>query len=308
MLPHVLQPRNYGAPVAALTIDGLVISSFNQESRNWESAFLRGAHNFLIHVKEVDLLTGEIVRESAPTPVRETDLIKFVVNGGSERHFQDFSQGYFKTKPEFIRLQEDDSYDYRWVVDVTSEIPHGEFVDLKRPADDRVTIVTVPNALFYTKRVTQDSVVFTLEGSDPTVASDPNRFVLGRTNELIGAVLYAEAPGGIEINYVDTGEPVVDFPMPYDAGFFYDISMMNMDLGGENGEGEHAGAGAYVEGDFNQVYKLFDFSTEHKFQIFAPIPPDSLEDNRTLDGDCHGTGSGGGGGLAPHSLLGLIGG
>src|SRR5205085_4566518 len=172
--------------LTSLIINGLAHASYNEENRKCKIVFLRGVrHNFLMLAKKVNLLTGEIVAESAPVPVLQEQRVEFVVGGGSDSHLRDFAQGYFKTKPEFIRLQEDDSYDYRWVVDVTSEVPHGKFVNLKPPVDEGVTLVTVPNALFYTKRVTQDSVVFTLEGGDPTNESDPHRFVLGRTNELI---------------------------------------------------------------------------------------------------------------------------
>src|SRR5437763_17170812 len=117
MLPHVLQPGDYGTPVAALTIDGLALSSFNEEQSKWEIVFLRGVrHNFLMLAKKVNLLTGEIVDESAPVSVLQKKLVEFVVNGGSNRHLGNFAQVYFKTKPEFIGLQVDDSYDYRWMV------------------------------------------------------------------------------------------------------------------------------------------------------------------------------------------------
>lgn len=301
MLPHILQPQHYGTPVAALTIDGLVVCCFNRDLKKWELAFLRDAHDFQLSARRVNLVTGEIVAEADRGPVREdAKLIELNVSGGSNRHFEDFAQGHFRVKPDFVRLQEDESYDYRWVVDATStEVTHGDFVDFAQTASEQqISLVTVPNALFYTKRVTQESIVFARQGVDPATGGT----VFGRTNELIGAAVYASAPGTIELKYADTGEPVFpDFEMSFTPGFFYDIFMMNMDQGDDNVEPAPNTSKHYLEGDFDCLYKLFDFDG-NKVQNFAPVDGDL----RTSQGDCHGTGMGGGGRAAPDSLLPLV--
>jgi hypothetical protein len=305
MLPQVLQKDEYGTPVAALSLDGLLVTCFNRDSKNWEIALIRGGHELELVARSVNLKTGEIVAQSAFGPIREdAKLIQFKVTRGSENHLKEFERGYFffKDKPRFDRTKEDDSIDYRWVVDAMTDIPHGNFVEVKKPKDEVITLVTVPNALFYTKRVTQDTVFFAPDGSDP--ANDPAKFIFGRMNELIGAALYASDPHDIEITYADTGEPVFpDFPMPFKDGFFYDISLMNRDPQG--GGATHASVGAaYSEGDFLEMYELFKFDTDKKFQVFAPL---AVDDNANSDEvDCHGTDVGSKGGTAPNSLMSLI--
>jgi len=302
MLPQILQKPEYGTPVAALSLDGLLVTCFDRDSKNWEVALVRDAHELEMVARSVNLKTGQIVSQSALGAIREdAKLIQFKVSGGSENHLKDFERGhfFFKDIKKFDRATEDDSIDYRWVIDVTSDLPHGKFVEVKKPADAVISLVTIPNALFYTKRVTQDTVFFAPDGADLT--SDKNKLLFGRMNELIGAAIYALKPGNIEITYADTGKPVFpDFPMPFKEGFFYDISMINRDLAGA---ATQPSVGVYSEGDFLEMYELFKFDSNKKFQVFAPLASD---DDRSDEVDCHGNDVGSKGGTAPQSLMSLI--
>ncbi|HMG76633.1 MAG TPA: hypothetical protein VK582_24365 [Pyrinomonadaceae bacterium] len=285
MLPQILQAPEYGTPVAALSIDGLGICCFNPY-RQWEVAFLRYGHEFLVTVRKINQ-SGRILDQSPATRVNDLSLVEILVDDGSEAHFDDFPKGFFKAAPGFSR-SDDESYDFRWAIDVAgSEVRHGSFLGFVESSQRAsVTIVTVPNALFYTKRVTQESVIFA-----PTPSPAENGLVLGRTNEVIGAAIYASsaAEGGqILIRYAESGHAVLaNFPMPYEEGIIYDISLTNMDQRGTKLDGSRALSGAYTHGDFDRFYDVINVSGP-KQQIFAP--PKSIL--RTDDGDCHTVGGG----------------
>ena len=300
MLPQILQPSEYGTPVAAFSIDGLGICHFNRNSKAWEIAFLRDGHQLAVKVKEVDR-DGKIIRDVTPNPIpinATSKHIRFFVNNASVAHFADFPQGQFRAAPAFSRSG-DESFDFRWVVDfVGREVPNGDFRRFENSGVG-LTIATIEKALFYTKRVTSDSVIVA-----PNASTDPEHDgrLLGRTNEVVGAAVYAAQPGTIHLEYAATASTPASeiLTLPYVAGHLYEISLTNVD---ENKyEPVRALVGNYVKGDFQNFYKIIGVTGPNTYAIFAP-PRSSL---RSVDGDCHLGGLGGdcGGG---DSLLPLIG-
>ena len=323
MLPQVLKTADFGTAVAALTIDGLGVCCFNPDSAEWEIAFPRMAgHRFIVKVKQVDQL-GRIVRESEPTDVLDIRQIQIQVDNGSQAHLDRFPEGFYKAKPEFSRREDDESYDYRWVIDIAGyEVPHGPCQGLK--TGQKVTIVTIPSALFYTKRVTTEAVVLAGATTNP----EKDGMALGRMNEQIGAAIYTvkangngagNGNGALEIKDKATGDAILtDFPMPLQPGLMYEVFLVNMDEEGVQDlgpapEGDPEALGVvpppaaletfsefYVPGDFHRLYDVIKVTgTPH--QIFAP--PKSLL--RARDGDCHAVGLGHDGGNI-HTLMGLI--
>ena len=296
MLPQVLQPPEYGTPVAELSIDGLGLCCFNSSLREWEVAFLRDSgHNLEIKVKEVDR-QGKIIREFPNPPVPRGDngsIIRLSVDNSSGTHLNDFEKGLFKALPRFSRTG-DDSYDFRWTIDfVGRNMPHGNFNGLitkaENPGRVNVTIVTIPNALFYTKRVTQDSVILALEN----VPLPENSPVFGRTNEVVGGAVYATTQGAIRLEYVggSSSIPTVTLPQPATAENLYEISLTNMDVSKLETSRARNVIGGYVEGDFKNYYNVIKV-TGQRHTLHAPHRGLA----RAIDGDCHIEGAGHDGG------------
>ncbi len=284
MIPQCLQPPEYRTPVAALTIDGLGLCCFgkNYSPKKWQVAFLRDSgHELEIKIRQVNR-QGRVIKYFDRVVVpRNKHLIRFYVAGGSDAHYDDFGHGYYKTQTTFSR-DGDNSYDFRWALDfVSTEVPHGNFVKLIKKSDHPgrvdVTIVSIPNALFYTKSVTDDSVV---------VAADPNGpsqgTVLGRTNAEVGAVIYSATPGEIQLKY-DDGTPVLTHPLPYVPDHLYEISLTNMDSAKLGTYKERILPDNYVTGDFHYYYEVIEMSGP-KHKLFAPRRPVY---HRAIDGDCH---------------------
>lgn len=301
MLPQILQPPQYGTAVAALSIDGLGICCFNRRDKIWEIAFLREEkHQLMLGIKEVDR-AGKIIKDVGTFgPLGPSKLIQFSVDNFSDVHLNDFPQGFFRAAPGFSR-DGDENYDFRWIVDFVEK--NGGFKKLKKPAFV-VTIVRIPNALFYTKRVTTDSVLIA-----PDDSTDPEKdgTVLGRTNEVVGAALYAKPISTgqkfIHIQHAQdtttTPEPLVD-PLPQVPGHLYEISLTNLDTTKARADRAFVGKN-YVKGDFQKFYEIMDCVNSTKLAIFAP-PRGGI---RSVDGDCH-VGGAGGGGTGPDSLMDLI--
>ncbi|HEV2915915.1 MAG TPA: hypothetical protein VGX92_21720 [Pyrinomonadaceae bacterium] len=311
MLTEVLRPARYNTPVAALTLDGLGICHFNPDSKEWQVAFLRKGHRLAIGVKQVSL-EGRIIRSFTPIEVDSSvERLRLTVDNPSEVHLgaDEFPDGFFKAQPNFTiedRKTKDDSYDYRWVVDLINEVPH-QFNRLlrksERPREDQVTILSIPNALFYTQRVTADSVLLAPEPKGP---DDPESFVFGRTNELIGAALYStQQSAGVTLVNEATNEPPPGLPeMPAGAGRLHEISIFNLDgrAGGKLGPRPRDLIGNYVPGDLDLYYTVIDAAPRH--QLFAP----PRSGPRAIDGDCHlgGSGHSSSGSLPNFDLMTLI--
>lgn len=297
MLPQILRLPEYGTPVAALTFDGLGICSFNNSLKAWEVAFIRDAeHELTVKVREVDH-AGKIIRDMNRIPIDASRrLIKLSVDNGSVAHFTQFNKGFFRTPSASPSRLGDDNYDFRWVIDfIGREVLNGNFRTFNKQM--AVTIVTVPNALFYTQRVTTDSVILAPEGTER-----PEDFpVFGRTNELIGAAIYARPPGMIKLEYaMPNGTPtgsVTEDPLPQVDGHIYEISFMNMDDEGRS----RKVVGSYAEGDFHRLYNIIGVTGARKYSLFAPRRYHLLSE----EGDCHMGGAGHDGGNLP-SLMELI--
>ncbi len=307
MLPQILRPPRYNTPVAALTLDGLGICHFNPGTnpKEWQVAFLRKGHRLMIGVKKVDM-EGKIVETTLfPVPI-DTSVkhLRFDVTNPSDVHLGEFPEGFFKTA-SFDRKKGDDSYDYRWVLDLIHEVPHS-FNKLLReserpePALDKVTIISIPLALFYTKRVTTDSVI--LARHDQTAQQG---FVFGRTNELVGAGLYStEREATIQLMDVTTNPPtpLPIFPtLPPAPDHVYEISIFNLDARarGKLDARPRDVIDNYVNGDLHLYYTVMDVAPPTKHQLFAP-PRGSV---RSIDGDCHLVGPGHGGVSLPNFNL-----
>src|SRR5436190_13809363 len=106
MLPRILQPPQYGTPVADLIIDGLALCCFNRDQKKWEIAFLRDGHAFEVMVKKLDR-SGKITDQGGPRLVKNSRLIEILVSNGSAAHFGDFPRGFFKTSPPFSRSDDE---------------------------------------------------------------------------------------------------------------------------------------------------------------------------------------------------------
>ncbi|HVG33314.1 MAG TPA: hypothetical protein VM911_09545 [Pyrinomonadaceae bacterium] len=287
MLPPVLRPAKYNTPVAAFTIDGLGACWFNRHTtpREWEIAFLRDeGHIFTIGVTEMDQ-QGRIVQTFPDTSVDLSKHLRFTVANSSDAHLSrnEFPDGFFKAAPDFSRTG-DDSYDFRWVIDfLGKEVPHGPLVKLlkklERPGGLDVTIVSIPNALFYTKSVTEGSVIL---AEQPKPSQDG--FVLGRTNQTVGAGIYATTPGDIGL-VNENGDRVLPFPLPYVKGHSYEISLLNMDKVNKLDAKWRTEEDDYVLGDLHRYYDIMEVRGP-KYQLFAPRVP------RAIDGDCHVVGMG----------------
>lgn len=289
MLPESLQAGTFGTPVAALNIDGLLICCFNHGSgyKGWEVAFVRdGGHSLNLKVRIIDLRGKVLAERVQPLPCG-LDFAELKVDNGSDSHYSHFPDGFFNRPSSFSR-RGDDSYYLRWAIDfVGSEIPHGRFLNLVRKADQPapVTIVRIPNSLFYTERVTHDSVIMTPQGSDE---NDARAFALGRSNEEIGGAVYSTRPG--KIGLVDKAgnlvlgtdhNPILNDP--HTQGQIYEISLMNMDVHKTSGKRLKTLSGAYVHGDFHYYYNYIKVSGDH-YDLLAP----SRVGPRAKDGDCHG--------------------
>jgi hypothetical protein len=296
MLPQVLQPAEYRTPVAELNIDGLGLCCFNSSLREWEVAFLRDSgHNLEIKVREVDR-EGKIIQELTNPPIPSGDtgsIIRLSVDNSSGTHLNDFEKGFFKTLPRFSRAG-DDSYDFRWTIDfVGRNMPHGNFNGLitkaEKPERVNVTIVTIPNALLYTKRVTRDSVILAPDNGQGPGGSP----VFGRTNEVVGGAVYATTQGAIRLEYVggSSSIPTVTLSQPATAGNLYEISLTNMDVSKLETSQARVVIGSYVEGDFKHYYDVIKV-TGQKHTLHAPHRGLA----RAIDGDCHIEGVGHDGG------------
>lgn len=299
MLPQVLRPARFNTPVAAFALDGLGICHFNRNAnpREWQVAFLRKGHRLTIGIKTVDQ-EGRIVEPVIPpTPVgTEIRHLRWVVSDPSDVHLGEgeFPDGFFKDPkfPNHDKRTLDDNYDYRWVLDVLGEVPH-QFNRLlrigegdRRP-EDLVTIVSIPLALFYTRRVAPDSVILALQDQTPQQG-----FVLGRTNELVGAALYSTQAGAtLRLVDVATGLTLPNFPtLPAAPGRLYEISIFNLDerARGEAGDQPRTAIQNYVAGDLELYYAVMDVPPAMRHRLFAP----SRSGARALDGDCHLGGAG----------------
>lgn len=303
MLPHILRPPRYNTPVAALTLDGLGICRFNPATMEWQVAFLRKGHRLLIGVKKVNL-EGRIILSHSPVEVPPlAEHLRLTVSNPSSVHLSasEFPNGFFRDQSNFPsaeRKTRDDSYDYRWVMDlINNEVPH-QFNRLlrkgERHQDDTVTIISIPLALFYTKRVTSDSVI--LARHDQT---SEQGFVFGRTNELVGAGLYSMQPAAaVELMDVATGVPLPNFPaLPAVVGHVYEISILNLDarVRGKLDALPRDVIGNYVPGDLHLYYAVMDAPPATRHQLFAP----PRSGPRAIDGDCHLGGAGHRGGSFP---------
>ncbi|HEV2915914.1 MAG TPA: hypothetical protein VGX92_21715 [Pyrinomonadaceae bacterium] len=293
MLQRILRPARYNTPIAALTIDGLGIASFQRSKQEWQVAFIRKRHNLEIEVTKLSLADGS-TQTFTPIKVPETlEDISFSVGNGSTDHFGEFHEGFFKATPDFRhgeRRTRRDDLDFRWVIDFLSEVPHGPFKKLIRKRERRnipVTVIRIPNALFYTVHVTKESVILAPEPKGP---DDPESFDFGRTNVEIGAVIYAKPTAkGATIDLVDKGGRPLGlkpFPLAYEAGHLYEISINNKEAGFK------AQISELTLGDLHEHYKIMEVRGP-RHRLFAP--PNIL---LAIDGDCHPIGSGHNGGTS----------
>lgn len=314
MLPQVLQPVRFNTPVAEIILDGLGICHFKQNAnpREWQVAFLRKGHRLVIGIKQLDA-EGRIVDTILlPTLIdARVKHLRWVVSNPSDVHLGagEFPDGFFRDQSNFPGINErktrDDSYDYRWVIDLVNEVPHqfnGLLTEGQRPQEDKVTIISIPLALFYTKRVTPDSAI--LARHDQTAQQGA---VLGRTNELVGAALYSTQPGAtIQLMDVVAGQPLQNFPsLPAAPGRLYEISIFNLDerARGKLDDRPRDVTQGYVRGDLHLYYDVMSVPETTRHQLFAP----SRSGTRAIDGDCHVGGAGHTGGDAPNfDLLTLI--
>jgi hypothetical protein len=299
MLPQVLQPARFNTPVAALTLDGLGICHFNRNAnpKEWQVAFLRSGHRLAIGIKQLDPEGRIIDTILPPTPIDPlVKHLRWVVSNPSDVHLgaSEFPDGFFRDQSNFPgadeRKMRDDSYDYRWVLDLINEVPHqfnGLLGEGRRLPEDRVTIISIPLALFYTRRVTMDSDILARHDQTPQQGA-----VLGRTNELVGAALYSTQPGAsIQLIDVATGQPLQNFPsLPAAAGRLYEISIFNPDgvPKGELDDRPRDVIQSYVRGDLHLYYSVMSVPEVTRHQLFAP----SRSGARAIDGDCHLGGAG----------------
>ena len=293
MLPQALKSSDYGTPVAALTIDGLGLCRFDS-SLVWEVAFLRRDHQLALKVKRVDQ-KGKIVKDFPIIPIDDFRRITFSVGNGAAFHFTDFPQGAFTLPSGFSRFG-DDSYDFRWVIDfIGREVGNGDFRAFRK--GESITVLSIPNALFYTHAVTADSVIIAPRDT-PTPEAFP---AFGRTNELVGAAIYAKPAGTIRLDYAEPNgtpiKPLIELDPVLDQ--LYEMSFTNLDS--EKLADKRALVGDYVPGDFAQYYRCLDVTGSKQYQLFAP-PRTSA---RARDGDCHLMGAGHFGGTLP-SLKDLV--
>jgi hypothetical protein len=307
MLPQVLQPARFNTPVAEFYLDGLGICHFNQNAnpKEWQIAFLRKGHQLVIGIKRLDAQGRVEDTILAPTPIdtpKNLKHLRWVVSDRSDVHLGagEFPDGFFRDQSNFPSANErhtrDDSHDYRWVLDLVNEVPHqfnGLLGEGRRQPEDRVTIISIPLALFYTRRVTQDNII--LARHDQTAQQG---FVLGRMNELIGAAVYSTQPGAtIQLVDVATGEALQDFPsLPAVPGRRYEISIFNLDdrARGKLDDRARDVNQNYVHGDLDLYYGVMDVPLATRHQLFAP--PRTGAGARAIDGDCHLGGAGQNGG------------
>jgi hypothetical protein len=217
---------------------------------------------------------GRIVEESDATLLQNQKLIEFEISHGSDEHYEKFQDGFYKARSDFSR-HGPDSYDFRWVIDILGhEVPHGVFKAFNHAAP--VTMVVVPHSLFYTKRVTADSLILAPCGKKP----EEDGFVLGRTNEAIGAAIYSSKPeGGIKIKG-DKTSVLKHVDMSFDRRYTHEIMLVNMDEEKINGSRREVSK-IYGPGDFNRYYDVLEV-TGTKQQIFSP----RRDRFRNEDGDC----------------------
>lgn len=306
MLPLVLRPARFNTPVAELIIDGLALCCFSGGTGEWQVAFVRPAHRLKIEVR-LKTLSDVVVQTLTPfeVPMNLKD-VRFTVGNPSNAHFRAFPEGFYKATPDFPpeeRMTRGNDYDYRWVIDFDSEVPHGRvrrvFKESERPGMLPVTIVRIPNALFYTADVSRHSVVL---APIPKAPANPESFPFGRTNKEVGAGVYATRTADGQIGLVDRhgrDVPGAPFPLPYVADHLYEISILNMDVQSKiAADPKRLVGGDYVLGDLHFYYDLMEVDGP-KHYLYARREPRAIDGDchpLTLDGDCHPVGAGHNGG------------
>lgn len=269
---------DYGILVAKVTIDGLGICCFNTANKRWEVAFMQGEHEASVQVKKLGA-DGSETTVLAPTTFKK-EILDVSMANGSEAHYHSYPDGYFFTE-SFSRKE---AHDFRWVIDfVGGEIPHGQFLSLKKP-NSPVTIVRIPNALFFTQQLTPYPVKLVPIGSP-----SKEGFELGCVNEAIGAEIFAYAGGAITLlekeNEEDRGTSLGG-PFEYETGQIYLIELTNMDTDKAARQSKlmrQLNEPALVPGDLHNYYEMIKVSGRGYEIWTAPNEPSFFI--RTAD--CH---------------------
>jgi hypothetical protein len=278
-----------GIPLVDIKIDGLAVCCFNklvEGALKWEVAFLRFKdHDLEITVKKAG--SEPDLKIAVPT---EVERLNFIVDKPSQAPYQLFKDGYFVFPLEFSRkdLQAEVfglpvDNDFRWVVDfVDPKVGHGEFVDLITKKDNpkrvKVTLASIPGALFYTETVAEEAVILA-----PRKKNNPNHgTVFGPTNGVIGACIFAEKAGEVMIK--DPGGNMEEIVLPYAEGYINQISVKNMD---ERKKSPNVAArkakSNYFKGDFHRYYDVIKVDGEEQ-EMWAR---GKEEGERGRLGDCH---------------------
>jgi hypothetical protein len=167
-----------------------------------------------------------------------------------------------------------DLNDLRWMIDVAGTEPgHGNVTRLKPRVSGRVgvTLANLRHTLLFTRKPTDLPVRLV-----PRCSSDPGTqgVELGRTNEKIGGLMMAPAPGQI----VFTGINIQ--PLPFDAQTSYRINIVNEDrFNAEHWPG-------LSKGDFHFLYEVIEVDGQQK-ELWAAVVHDEFVN--APDGDCNGT-------------------
>ncbi len=95
MLPKILRPARYNTPIAALTLDGLGITSFQRSAQEWQVAFIRKGHKLRIDVTKVTLGNSTVQTFTTVKVPRAVEDISFSVgsghNGGNRVNLADLN-------------------------------------------------------------------------------------------------------------------------------------------------------------------------------------------------------------------------
>ena len=198
--------------------------------------------------------------------------------------------------------------DYRWLVDFTTEVPHGTSSIIKRsddPLRPDVTMLYITNAVGYTKLVQDNPMILaTQKDTCPVVDREPRPLPNSQAGRVLDGILnpfgFSATALGIDIES-PAGGGVVD--IIFDNGIVASIPKMGkpQEVLISNLEPDNlpSPAGAIVStvnnkhgrGDFFRYYELFKVTGErlHLWERFAETEPAPLE---ARTGDCHGVGVG----------------
>lgn len=238
---------------ATITIDGLAICCFNHIEHVWDLAFL--------HKDDDDAeprcehtLTLQVDGTTISLPDNPQQIAFETINAQVPDYSGSFADGFFDAGPIHDRSEApttaDELENFRWVLDLEDPAEVAGVRSLKTPTT-RPTRVLISNAVFYTNKITSNTLFFFPYPVDPNGLSTGqiNRGLLGRTNDRIAADIFCQSDGAVVIKVDGVEQP----PLNHRPGKPWQIVLTNLC------DREPSGGYRFEKGDFHLFYDALDF-------------------------------------------------